>query len=87
MKITYLRVAVAIARLDDTHNYRRASSPDAAYLHQLGAAQRHGVFEPFDAEARELNAWLSSVGAGRQLCRDAWDLFMDNQRDVGCLFG
>lgn len=76
MQIRFLRVARAIARLDPDKNYPRASSEDAAYLHRLGAAQQHGMFEPFTEEARELNDWLISVRAGRQLCREVWDVFM-----------
>lgn len=76
MQITYLRVAGAIARLDPDKSYPKSSSADAAYLHVLGASQRHGQFEPFDADAQELNAWLLSVTAGRTLCRDVWDAFM-----------
>lgn len=76
MKITYLRVAGAIARLNPDKPYAKSISTEAVYLHQLGASQRHGKFEPFDQEAQELNAWLLSVTAGRELCRDAWDAFM-----------
>ncbi|GLQ20602.1 hypothetical protein ACFFUB_00950 [Algimonas porphyrae] len=76
MQITSLKVGRTIARLDLTRRYARASSVDAVYLHQLGAAQRHGIFEPFDADARELNDWLLSVQAGRELCRAAWDVFV-----------
>jgi hypothetical protein len=79
MQITHLRVAVAIARLDSEKSYNRATSVDGTYLYILGAAQRHGVFEPFGEEARELNAWLTSVHAGRDLCRDAWDGFMERR--------
>jgi hypothetical protein len=78
MKITSMRAALAIARLDHHRVYPKASSPEAVYLHQLGAAQRHGVFEPFDHDATELNNWLLSVQAGRELCRDTWDMFMDD---------
>lgn len=77
MKIVSVRVARTIAAIDTSKRYCSASSDDAVYLHQLGAAQRHGIYEPFDADARELNAWLLSVRAGRALCRDAWDHFMD----------
>jgi hypothetical protein len=76
MQIRFLRVARAIASLDPDKNYTRASSEDGTYLHQLGAAQRHGVFEPYSDEARELNDWLMSVRAGRELCREVWDAFM-----------
>lgn len=76
MQITYLRVAGAIARLDPDKSYTKSESADAAYLHVLGASQRHGQFEPFDPDAQELNAWLLSVTAGRALSRDAWDGFM-----------
>lgn len=77
MQITFLRVAVVIARLDPGRKYPKARSKDAVYLHQLSAAQRYDVYEPFEPDAAELNAWLSSVQAGRSLCHDAWDLFMD----------
>lgn len=77
MQITFLRVAVVIMRLDRAHHYPKAQSEDAVYLHLLSAAQRHNVFEPFDPEAAELNHWLTSIQAGRSLCHDAWDLFMD----------
>lgn len=76
MQITYLRVARAIARLNPDKLYPKSISTEAVYLYQLGASQRYGQYEPFDAEARELNAWLLSVTAGRALCRDAWDAFM-----------
>ena len=76
MQIRFLRVARAIASLDPDKKYTRASSEDGTYLHQLGAAQRHGVFEPYSDEARELNDWLTSVRAGRELCREVWDAFM-----------
>lgn len=76
MQITYLRVAGAIARLNPDKPYPKSISTEAVYLHQLGASQRHGQFEPFDEDAQELNAWLLSVTAGRALCRDAWDAFM-----------
>ncbi|GLQ24141.1 hypothetical protein GCM10007853_20150 [Algimonas ampicilliniresistens] len=76
MQISSLRVARALAQLDLSQRYAKASSKDAVYLHQLGAAQRHGVFQPFDADARELNDWLQSVRAGRTLCRAAWDCFI-----------
>jgi len=76
MQITHLRVAGAIARLDPNKTYAKASSTDTVFLHQLSASQRHGQFEPFSDEARELNAWLLSVTAGRELCHDAWDAFM-----------
>jgi hypothetical protein len=76
MQIRFLRVARAIASLDPDKTYPRASSEDATYLHQLGAAQQHGMFEPYCDEARELNDWLMSVRAGRALCREVWDAFM-----------
>lgn len=76
MKIRSPRVARAISLIDITKAYSVARDSDATYLHLLGAAQRHGIFEPFDAEARELNAWLTSVSAGKTLCRDAWDHFI-----------
>lgn len=76
MQIRFLRVARAIARLDPKKAYPRARSEDATYLYQLGAAQRHGMFEPFSEEARELNDWLTSVRAGRSLCREVWGAFM-----------
>ncbi|WP_298914640.1 hypothetical protein [uncultured Algimonas sp.] len=77
MRITHLRVAVAIARLEPPASYAKAQSEAAAHLYRIGAAQRHGLFEPFDPDARELNEWLASVRAGRALCREAWDMFMD----------
>lgn len=77
MQITYLRVAVVIARLNPDRNYPKARSKDAVYLHQLSAAQRYGIYEPFEPDAAELNRWLTSIQAGRALCHDAWDLFMD----------
>lgn len=77
MQITYLRVAAVIARLDPDRRYPKARSKDGVYLHLLSAAQRHNVYEPFDREAVELNDWLTSIQAGRALCHDAWDLFMD----------
>ena len=77
MQITFLRVAVVIMRLDRAHHYPKAQSKDAVYLHLLSAAQRHEVFEPFNADAAELNRWLTSIQAGRALCHDAWDIFMD----------
>lgn len=76
MQIRFLRVARAIARLDPEKDYPRASSEDATYLYQLGAAQRHGMFEPYSDEARELNDWLTSVRAGRLLCCEVWGAFM-----------
>ena len=76
MQITFLRVAAAIAKLDSSRSYPKASSEDAAYIHQLRAAHRHGVFEPFSAEAQELNRWLLSVRAGPELSRLSWDAFM-----------
>jgi hypothetical protein len=76
MQIRFLRVARAIAQLDPDRDYPRASSEDATYLYQLGAAQRHGMFEPLSEEARELNAWLTSVRAGRLLCCEVWGAFM-----------
>ena len=76
MQITFLRVAGAIAQLDFDRSYPKASSEDAAYIHQLRAAHRHGVFEPFSDEAQELNRWLLSVLAGPELCRKSWDAFM-----------
>ncbi|MEL6687432.1 MAG: hypothetical protein AAFP97_07405 [Pseudomonadota bacterium] len=77
MQITFLRVAVVIARLNPDQPYPKARSKDAVYLHQLSAAQRYGIYEPFEQDAAELNRWLTSVRAGRALCHDAWDLFMD----------
>jgi hypothetical protein len=76
MQITHLRVAGAIAQLDPNKAYPKASSADTVFLHQLSASQRHDQFEPFSHEACELNAWLLSVMAGRELCHDAWDAFM-----------
>lgn len=81
MQISSLKVARALAQLDLSQRYEKASSIDAVYLHQLGAAQRHGVFQPFDADARELNDWLQSVRAGRALCRAAWDCFIAENPD------
>lgn len=77
MQITSLRVGRALARLDLTRRYDRARSEDDVYLYQLSAAHRHEVYEPFDADAVELNAWLVSVRADRALCRAAWDSFME----------
>lgn len=76
MQIKFLRVARAIARLDPDKDYPRASSEDATYLYQLGAAQQYGLFAPFSDEAQELNDWLTSVQAGRLLCREVWGAFM-----------
>ena len=81
MQIRSMAVGRAIARLDLTRRYDKAASDDAIYLYQLGAAQRHGVYPPFDADARELNDWLQSVRAGRELCRAAWDAFMMDAAD------
>lgn len=79
MQITHLRVAMVVAHLQGGDGYARARSPDAAYLYRLSGAQRHGAFHPFDtADARELDVWLRSVQAGRKLCHEAWDLFMDD---------
>ena len=69
------RVRRAISRIDMTRDYKKASSPEAVYLYQLSAAQKHGVFEPFDAEASELNAWLLARQAGRELVEAAWAAF------------
>ena len=76
MAIVSARVRRAIGRLDRKREYAQATSPESIYLYQLSAAQRHGIFEPFDDEAEELNAWLLSMRAGRDLVNDAWDAFM-----------
>lgn len=78
MQITSMRVAIVIARLNWDQSYPKAQSKGAVYLHQLSAAQRYGIYEPFDEDAAELNRWLSSIQAGRALCHAAWDLFMDD---------
>jgi hypothetical protein len=76
------RIADIVSRLDATKPYRRASSPDATYLHILGASQRHGIYEPFEGGARALNDWLQSVQAGRDLCRDALAIFVAQRPDM-----
>ena len=83
MKITSDRVRRAISRIDASREYARADSPEAVYLYQLSAAQKHGVFEPFDADAKQLNAWLLEVQAGRELVQAAWDAFMAAQDGSG----
>ena len=81
MQISSLRVTRAISQPDLSQRYAKASPKDAVYLHQLGAAQRHGIYQPFDANARELNDWLLSVRAGWALCRAGWDCFMASSSD------
>ena len=70
------RLTRTIANLDPRREYPRVKRAEDVYLHILSAAQRHGIFEPFDAEARALNLWLTKKRGGRELCRDAWDSFM-----------
>ena len=76
MDIDSERVRRAISRIDTARSYGRSDSPEAIYLYQVSAAQKHGVFEPFDADAKALNAWLLHVRAGRELVQAAWDAFM-----------
>lgn len=70
------RVIRALETLNIDDNYSRAPSADAVYLYQLIAAQKHGVYEPFDEEAQALNAWLLEARAGKRLVEEAWDAFM-----------
>ena len=76
MDIQSDRARRAISRIDTTRGYSRARSPEAVYLYQISAAQKHGVFEPFDDDAKALNAWLLSVRAGKDLVQAAWDAFI-----------
>ena len=82
MSIDHPRVRDAVSRLDRTRPYERADRPESVYLYQLRAAARHGVHEPFDDDAKALNAWLLSVRAGRELVDDAWDAFMAGGADT-----
>lgn len=75
-RLSRTRLARTLANLDPRRAYAVVRTPADVYLHILSAAQRHDVFEPFDAEARALNDWLTERRAGRDLCRDAWDSFM-----------
>ena len=75
-------MARALARLGTGRNYAQAASPEAVYLYQLSAARKHGVFEPFDADAQALNGWLLSVRAGKGLVEDAWAAFIAEGRDA-----
>jgi hypothetical protein len=71
------RVIRALESLNIDDSYEPAPSNDAVYLYILSASNRHGVHQPFDAEAAALNDWLIKARANKRLVDEAWAAFIN----------
>lgn len=81
IKGVYPRIDAVIASVVTQDDWDVATSPDAAYLYQLRAAQNMGFFEPFSPEQTALNDYLAARHAGLKLCDYAWRLYAHAQED------
>lgn len=72
------RLIALISDLEAYEALEKGKRPGDSYLYQISAAMRVGVHEPFTKEQEALNAFLSRIGAGKELTNKAWQLYTED---------